>query len=194
MLIYPYHAPMDTRNQVASLAERGATLQSIADAVGISKQRVHQMLKDTPAARRAWELKKMERALLKAETKIDQYKCRHAGRDRSQMEDPLVAEQVIRLSKKKSEAVRRGVEFTIGWADLEWPTHCPIFGCELNYFSDSTCDRLKAPSIDRVDPTKGYVPGNVAVISYRANRIKNDGTADDHRKIAEYIDKHGNYS
>jgi hypothetical protein len=33
----------------------------------------------------------------------------------------------------------------------------------------------------------GYIKGNVAVISNRANRIKNDGNADEHERIANYI-------
>jgi len=185
---------MNTKDQVAALAKEGATLQEIATAAGITRQRVHQLLKKNPDAYNARKEKKTQSKLIGEKLSMEKYKSRHAGLDKLQMQDPVVAEQVLRLSKKKSEAVRRGVEFTITWSDLDWPSHCPIFGCELNYFSDATCDRLKAPSIDRIDSSKGYVPGNVAVISYRANRIKNDGTADDHRKIAEYIDKYMNCS
>jgi hypothetical protein len=31
-----------------------------------------------------------------------------------------------------------------------------------------------SPSLDRIDPGQGYVPGNVRVISDRANRLKGD--------------------
>lgn len=34
---------------------------------------------------------------------------------------------------------------------------------------------------------EGYVPGNVEVISFRANRIKNNGTADEHERIAQWM-------
>jgi hypothetical protein len=43
-------------------------------------------------------------------------------------------------------------------------------------------------SLDRVDNNKGYVPGNVAVISGRANKIKNCGSAAEHRRIANWIE------
>ena len=38
---------------------------------------------------------------------------------------------------------------------------------------------------------KGYIKGNVIVLSYRANVIKNSGSSSDHRKIAEWMEKHG---
>ena len=46
------------------------------------------------------------------------------------------------------------------------------------------------PSLDRIVPKKGYVEGNIAWISNRANVIKNDGTAEEHLKVAEYILHH----
>jgi hypothetical protein len=42
--------------------------------------------------------------------------------------------------------------------------------------------------LDRIIPEEGYVAGNVNVVSYRANRIKNDGTAEEHLKIADWMD------
>ena len=46
----------------------------------------------------------------------------------------------------------------------------------------------ESPSLDRIDPTGGYTPDNIRVISYRANWIKNDGTLDEHQKIAAYME------
>ncbi len=67
------------------------------------------------------------------------------------------------------------------------PTHCPVFGTPLGIEGGQKHTR-HSPSLDRLDPTKGYVPGNVFVISNRANIIKNDGTAAEHRMIANYIE------
>jgi len=45
------------------------------------------------------------------------------------------------------------------------------------------------PSLDRWDSTKGYVPGNVFVISYRANTLKNNATYEEIVKVAQYLRK-----
>jgi hypothetical protein len=44
-----------------------------------------------------------------------------------------------------------------------------------------------APTLDRINNSCGYVPGNVAVISWRANRIKCDATPEELRRIADYV-------
>jgi hypothetical protein len=71
------------------------------------------------------------------------------------------------------------------------PNYCPILDVELNYNSDKEfvgwTRKDDSPSIDRIDNTLGYVIGNIHIISWRANRIKNDGTAEEHRLIYEYL-------
>jgi len=44
-------------------------------------------------------------------------------------------------------------------------------------------------TLDRVLPDLGYVPGNVIVISFRANRIKNDATLDELRLLVEFYSR-----
>ncbi len=44
-----------------------------------------------------------------------------------------------------------------------------------------------SPSLDRLEPTRGYVKGNVAVISYRANRIKTDATAEELQRVLDWV-------
>lgn len=86
---------------------------------------------------------------------------------------------------------KRGLESTIKPDDLIWPTHCPVLGIKLDY-PERTGQRgtfgarANYPTLDRWDSTKGYVKGNVFVISFRANTLKNNGTADELKKVAEY--------
>lgn len=89
---------------------------------------------------------------------------------------------------KKANAIKSGKEFTIEFGDLVFPTHCPVLGLELDYFNDTRAENTV--TFDRVDPSKGYIKGNVVMISWRANRIKNDGTAEEHLQIANFMKQH----
>jgi hypothetical protein len=47
-------------------------------------------------------------------------------------------------------------------------------------------------TLDRVDSTKGYTRDNVAFVSHRANRLKNNATAEELQAIIAYMDKYAN--
>jgi hypothetical protein len=73
--------------------------------------------------------------------------------------------------------------------ELEYPEVCPILGTPLNYTPlGKKGPQPDSPSLDQIKPEGGYILGNVAVISYVANRIKNSGTALEHRLIADWMD------
>jgi hypothetical protein len=44
-----------------------------------------------------------------------------------------------------------------------------------------------SPSLDKIIPELGYVPGNVAILSYRANRLKSDATLEELEALVAYI-------
>jgi hypothetical protein len=67
------------------------------------------------------------------------------------------------------------------------PSVCPVLGIALTFDAPTKADCI--PSVDRIDASKPYQVGNIAVISWRANRVKYDATADEHRKIATWMDK-----
>lgn len=91
-----------------------------------------------------------------------------------------------RLLSIKYRAKKHGRPFSITIADVVIPTVCPILGIPLRK-QVGQHPRPDSPSLDCVIPALGYVPGNVQVISYRANCIKNDGTAEEHEAIVAYI-------
>lgn len=90
------------------------------------------------------------------------------------------------INRAKDRARKRGVPFSITEADVVIPDVCPILGVPLD---KSFENRRFSPSLDCVVSSRGYVSGNVAVISFRANAIKNEGSAEEHRKIANWMDK-----
>jgi hypothetical protein len=89
--------------------------------------------------------------------------------------------------KAKARAKAKGILFTISPEDIVIPSRCPVFGIDLRFGGRQGIDH--SPSLDRIVPANGYVRGNVAVISNRANAIKRDGTAEEHRRIAEWMEK-----
>jgi hypothetical protein len=90
------------------------------------------------------------------------------------------------LTKARATAKARGLEFTITYTDLDWPTFCPVLGIELAYRGRGE-RRDDYPSFDRLDPSKGYLPGNVRVISWRANRIKWNCTVAELEAVLRYM-------
>lgn len=78
----------------------------------------------------------------------------------------------------KSRAKREGTEFTLDWRDIEIPPHCPLLGIAL-LTKTSNRAHPQNPSLDRLDPRKGYTKENTWVISWRANVIKHDASLEE---------------
>ena len=86
--------------------------------------------------------------------------------------------------RAKSRSKNGSIEFNIELSDIIIPMFCPILGIPLEVAKGIASDN--SPSLDRIDTTKGYIKGNVIVISYRANRIKNDSSYEDIEKLYEW--------
>lgn len=86
-------------------------------------------------------------------------------------------------SKKRAKI--KGIEFDLKPTDIpQIPKYCPVLGIKIK--ANTTHKPLdSSPSIDRIDSTKGYVKGNIRIISNRANRIKADATVEELRKVLE---------
>jgi hypothetical protein len=87
----------------------------------------------------------------------------------------------------KRRATRLGLPFAIEPSDIHIPKRCPVFGIELTG-AVGAGPQPTSPTLDRIHPEMGYVRGNIAVISKRANDIKSYGTAAEHRQIAAWLD------
>ena len=76
----------------------------------------------------------------------------------------------------KGSSKRRNIPFEITKADIKIPTHCPILGVPLLTGKDPEYHPKHdfMASLDRKDPTKGYTKENIWVISWIANRMKQD--------------------
>ena len=74
----------------------------------------------------------------------------------------------------KKRASERDLEFNIEESDIVIPDVCPILEVPLKFGTKGNYDY--SPSLDRIDNTKGYIKGNIQVISKKANTMKNSAT------------------
>lgn len=86
------------------------------------------------------------------------------------------------LSHAKHRAKRNQLPFDIDINDIVIPDRCPVLGIEIS-FSVGIDHR---PSIDRVKNDLGYVKGNIIIVSWRANRLKNDASPSELKMLAEF--------
>lgn len=100
-------------------------------------------------------------------------------------EDPRV--WMLRRAKKRAQA--KGLPFSLVLDDIVIPVVCPVLGLPLKVGDERQNDC--SPSLDRVDPSKGYVAGNVQVLSLRANRIKNNASSADLAAVLSHVQSHG---
>jgi hypothetical protein len=70
----------------------------------------------------------------------------------------------------KTRAKVRNLDFDIDYDDIQIPEFCPYLKVPL------VRGTLYAPSIDRIDNSKGYIKGNIEVISRQANAMKNSAS------------------
>jgi len=96
----------------------------------------------------------------------------------------------------KRRAKLRNIPLTITAKDVEavWPKDdkCPITGVVFrrSLRNEKGYDD-RSPSIDRINPNLGYVPGNISIISAKANTVKSNVTDPEFfRRIANYLDTH----
>ena len=82
----------------------------------------------------------------------------------------------------RKRAAALDLPFLIEPEHIVIPERCPVLGFLLT----TKGQRDTRPSLDRIIPSLGYVPSNVRVISFRANRIKSDATPDELRAVLAY--------
>lgn len=85
----------------------------------------------------------------------------------------------------RSRATKNNLEFSIIESDIVVPEYCPILGMKLQ--ENILSAKSNSYSIDRIDSNKGYVKGNIHVISHRANQLKSDGTIQELEALLSYL-------
>jgi len=145
------------------MVENGRTLSEIGYVYGVSRQRIYQLLS-------AFGIKTPE-------------KRRKRQSDNWSDKQKWLWRAVVNSIGTSGSKVDKLTLFE----SLGIPDKCPILGLTLDYSIGKGSRTENSPSLYRIDSSKGYVKNNVHVISWRANRIKNDATVQELQDIANYF-------
>jgi len=137
---------------------------------------VRQDFKDRPAANKKWN---------------DSEKGR-AAKELWRQRDPKRAWAVYATGGAKVRARLKGVPFNLSsrYVFSITPDVCPVFGTPFVFIGNACMQDISA-SLDRLNPSLGYIEGNVVVISMKANAIKNAYGAQDIARVAEWLEEQG---
>ncbi len=90
----------------------------------------------------------------------------------------------------KKRSLNKGIPFDVSVDYLKsiFPPDalCPVFGTEMSF---TNSNKWKSASLDRINPEKGYVVGNVQWISTKANTLKNNAHPYELLRLANYTIK-----
>lgn len=95
-------------------------------------------------------------------------------------------------NRLKQSAKSRNIPFDLTLTqlnELTFPISCPVLGIPLKFNRGQLQD--DSYSVDRIDSTLGYTIDNIEVISWRANRLKNNGTVEELQKISNHFSNLG---
>lgn len=149
-------------DNIKKYLDEGLTLDKIGDKYNVSKQRMYQILQkfDIPTP------KFLRKSYLRGKP------TKYHWLNRMLISKKFTAVEKLKLIQS-----------------LDIPDVCPILNIPLNYdgVEFATGRNDNSPSIDRIDSSIGYTADNIHIISWRANRIKNDSTPEELIKIANYF-------
>ena len=91
------------------------------------------------------------------------------------------------LKSAKDRARKLGFVCTITEKDIVIPEFCPLLGLKLERGVGK--QHAASPSLDKIRPGLGYVPGNVWVISHRANELKRDASLQELQELVANLAK-----
>lgn len=169
---------MKNKDKIIKMIIGGMTFSEVGRRIGLSRERIRQICKKEGIIR-----KPFKKDLPKVESYLEK---KHKSFGLSKELYDLASRKFVYKRRNNRDNSSARWDFTIKFEDVPWVTHCPILGIKLNYKGKSFSDDYA--SFDRIDSSKGYIKGNVAIISWKANKMKSNGSSKDHRNIADWID------
>lgn len=101
--------------------------------------------------------------------------------------DYVLRPEYYLLRSARARARIKQLPFNITENDISIPEFCPVLGVKLKRKEGRGMGE-ESPTLDRIVPSLGYVKGNITVISWRANRLKNNASLADLRLLVAYVE------
>lgn len=95
-------------------------------------------------------------------------------------------EQML-LASARNRAKKKNLPFDLKVEDIVIPELCPILGIKLTRNLGKHGGSASSASLDRIVPSKGYVKGNVKVISLLANNMKSNASEEQLFMFAQWV-------
>lgn len=109
---------------------------------------------------------------------------------RQRRKETHVLNRLLSGARRRASAKELPFDLTIEWLQTMIVSHCPITLEPMDWTRDQVVDGKpgpNSPSIDKIIPKLGYIQSNCAIVSFRGNSIKNNGTIDEHRRVVQYM-------
>ena len=90
------------------------------------------------------------------------------------------------LTRAKYRHNRKGFDFNLELEDIpQVPETCPVLGLPLT-IEDGSGLHPNSVSLNRIDPSKGYIKGNIEIVSMRANHLLSNASVEELEKVLVY--------
>ena len=123
---------------IKTLAKQGEKLENIASqlSIKVSRQRIKQLTQ-----KYGIDSFKIRQEKLQKDHNEKMFKKWGPERDKKEYRKSLIYQTMReKFRQKKANATRTGLTFTVDFGELEFPTHCPVLGIELDYFNDKRAE------------------------------------------------------
>ena len=184
-----YRAEWNRKNAEAQKAKKAAYYQENKERLKAAvRKRYLEKTDECKATMKAWYEGNRDKVLAeKKEYWVENHEHIKARKQRHDRSNPRAAatDLVCGRAKMKGRAVDR--EYL---ESLPCPTHCPILGTPIDFRrGEGNRDRRNTASFDRKDSARGYVSGNVEIISAKANTMKQDANIEELQAFARWVQK-----
>lgn len=134
---------------------------------------------------------KIEGSYYKPYYKSECKKCHSANRQDYYCRTYSAEWEKHRISKARQTAKKLNLPFNLTEEYIKSITPpnmiCPALGIKMMHGTKEK-GNWRSPSLDRIIPELGYVKGNVVIVSFKVNRIKNDANLEELTKITNFYE------